>query len=59
MEPLLDAQDVKKLLNVALATVYKMAERGQLPCVKWVIDASGKRPKSVIRFKKEELSEGV
>ena len=55
MDQLLDAQDVKKILNCALATVYKMVDRGQLPCVRWTIDDDAKKPKSIIRFKKQDV----
>jgi hypothetical protein len=35
VDDLLDAKQVKKLLRVSLPLVYKMAERGQLPCIRW------------------------
>jgi len=35
IEPLLDAKEVRKLLRVSLPLIYKMADRGQLPCVRW------------------------
>jgi len=33
-EPLLDAKEVKKILRCSLPLIYKMADRGQLPCVR-------------------------
>jgi hypothetical protein len=33
-EPLLDAKDVRKILRCSLPLIYKMADRGQIPCVR-------------------------
>jgi hypothetical protein len=52
IEPLLNARDVSKILRCSLPLVYKMADRGQLPCIRWDCPGNGeKRPKSVVRFK--------
>jgi predicted DNA-binding transcriptional regulator AlpA len=55
IEPLLDAKDVKSVLNIALPTVYKMVERGQLPCVQWEGPGPGTRRKTTIRFRKKDI----
>jgi hypothetical protein len=56
LEPLLNAKDVKKLLRCSLALVYKMADRGQLPCIRWECPTDGRRrPKSVLRFKRSDI----
>ena len=55
-EPLLNATDVKNLLRCSLPLVYKMADRGQLPCVRWDCPSDGrKRSKTVIRFKRSDI----
>jgi len=52
LEPLLKAQDVKRLLNCSLAWVYKAADQGLLPCVRWECPGDGtKKPKTMVRFK--------
>jgi len=48
---LLDAKEVKRILKVSLPFVYKLAERGQLPCVRIPCMGDGKRSKTVVRFK--------
>ena len=56
LEPLLDAKAVKQLLGCSLPLVYKMAERGQLPCVRWECPGKeGGRPKTMVRFKKQDV----
>ena len=55
MEDLLDAKQVKKLLRVSLPLVYKMAERGQLPCIRWECPGEGARKKTVVRFELEAV----
>ena len=52
---LLTAQDVKKILKCSLPLVYKMAERSQIPCVRWPAPGDGTRKKTVIRFKLEDV----
>ena len=59
MEPLLTAKEVKNLLKCSLPLVYKMADRGQLPCVRWACPGGGKRGKSVVRFKKIDVLEFI
>jgi hypothetical protein len=56
MDALLTAKDVKNLLNCSLPLVYKMADRGQIPCIRWNCPGEeGKREKTVVRFQKNDL----
>jgi len=56
MEPLLDAKQVQKILRVSLPLVYKMADRGQLPCVRWECPGEGKiKPRTTVKFKLEDI----
>ncbi len=56
MELLLDAKDVKKILKVSLPLVYKLADRGQLPCVRWDCPGKGtKKPRTMVRFKYQDV----
>ena len=50
MEQLLNAKDVARLLKVSLPLVYKLADRGQLPCVRWECPGEGERKKTMVRF---------
>jgi excisionase family DNA binding protein len=52
---LLDAKDVKRILKVSQPFVYKMAERGQLPCVRIPCMGRGERPRTVVRFKLSDV----
>jgi len=47
---LLNAKDVARLLKVSLPLVYKMADRGQLPCVRWECPGVGEKRKTTVRF---------
>ncbi len=51
---IITAKDVKKLLKVSLPLVYRMAERGQLPCVRIPCLGKGNR-KSLVRFKLADI----
>jgi hypothetical protein len=56
IEPLLDAKEVKKLLRVSLPLIYKMADRGQLPCVRWGCPGEGReKPRTVVRFRQQDI----
>jgi excisionase family DNA binding protein len=48
---LLDAKEVRRILKVSLPFVYKLAERGQLPCVRIPCMGDGERARTVVRFK--------
>ena len=51
MDELLDPKDVRRILKVSLPYVYKLAERGQLACIRIACQGEGKRARSVLRFK--------
>jgi len=56
LDTLLDAKDVKKILRCSLPLVYKLAARGQLPCVRWECPGEGdKKPRTVVRFKQSDV----
>ena len=55
MESLLVAVDVSKILNIRPSTVYDLAHRGVLPCVRIT---QGKR-RSLIRFRPSDLEEFI
>ena len=60
LEPLLDAKEVKALLKCSLPLVYKMAERGQLPCVRWECPGDGKeKPRTMVKFKQADVIEFI
>jgi len=52
---LLTPKDVQKILKCSLPLVYKMANRGQLPCVRWECPGNGKRAKTTVRFKLSDV----
>jgi hypothetical protein len=52
---LLTAKDVKRILKCSLPLVYKMAERGQLPCVRWECPGNGDKKKFTLRFETEAI----
>jgi len=55
-ESLLDAKQVRKILRVSLPLVYKMADRGQLPCVRWECPGEGaQKPRTMVRFKLRDV----
>ena len=56
---LLDAKDVSKIFRCSLPLVYKMADRGQLPCVRWECPGNGKKRRETLRFKKDDVLEFV
>jgi len=56
IEPLLDAQDVKKLLKVSLPLVYKLAKENRLPCIRIPCPGKGtEKPRTILRFKQSEV----
>lgn len=53
---LLDAKDVQKILKCSLNLVYVLANRGQLPCIRW--DAPGEgtiKPRTMLRFQLQDV----
>ena len=55
-EPLLDASEVRRLLKCSLPLIYKMAERGQIPCIRWECPGEGKKKsRCMVRFKQKDV----
>ena len=53
---LLTARDVSKILRVSLPLIYRMAERQQLPCVRWQCPGKGtEKTPTTVRFKLEDV----
>lgn len=56
LEALLDARAVMRLLRCSLPLVYKMAERGQIPCVRIPCPRFGEgKTRDMVRFKKADV----
>ena len=56
VEALLDAHEVRGLLKCSLPLVYRMSERGQIPCVRWKCPGEGKKkPRTMVRFKQKDV----
>ena len=56
---LLTPKDVKKILRCSLPLVYRMAARGQLPCVRWECPGVGERKKTTLRFEVDALRDFI
>jgi len=55
-ENYLSAKEVKSILKCSLPLVYKMAERGQLLCIRWECPGVGKKKqRTKIIFKKSDV----
>jgi len=54
-QALLDAKEVKRILRCSLPLVYLMADRGQLPCVRWQCPSATGKPRSMVRFKLADI----
>ena len=53
---LLTVKDVQKILRVSLPQVYRLAERGQLECIRWKCPGNGKEKKrSTVRFEMDVI----
>lgn len=60
LEPLLDAKDVKRIMRCSLPLVYKLADRGQIPCVRIPCPGNGtERKKTLVRFRLEDVREFI
>ena len=55
MEPLLCAIDVKKFLKISLPHVYKMADRGEIACIRIPQKGRGSKERFTLRFRKTDL----
>ena len=57
---ILTAKEVHKILKVSLPLVYRMADRGQLPCVRWNCPGEGtEKPRTMVRFKLADIQEFI
>ena len=57
---LLDAKQVKKILRCSLPLVYKLADQGRIPCVRWECPGNGKkRSRTVVRFKMSDIMDFI
>ena len=55
IERLLDAKEVRAILRCSLPLVYKLAERKQLPCVRFPCPGYGRRARTMLRFKLNDV----
>ena len=56
---LLTPKDVQRMLKVSLSLVYRLADRGQLPCVRWDAPGAGERKKTMVRFERDAVLEFI
>ena len=57
---LLTPKDLARTLRVSLALVYRMADRKQIPCVRWACPGEGKeKRRTMVRFKREDVLEFI
>ena len=54
-EPLLNANEVRRLLKCSLPWIYKAADQGLIPCVRIPCPGEGKQKRTMVRFKKEDV----
>jgi hypothetical protein len=52
---ILTPQDVRRVLKCSLPLVYKLASQGRLACIRIPCPGNGKRQKSMVRFKLEDV----
>jgi len=56
LEPLLDSKTVSKILRCSVPLIYKMANDGRLPCIRWDCPGKGrKRQRTIVRFLKKDI----
>jgi hypothetical protein len=56
LEQLLDAADLRRILKCSLPYVYKLAERGQIPCVRVPCPGrGGEIRRTVVRFRPSDV----
>jgi len=57
---LLNAKQVAKMLNCSIPLIYKMADKGQLPCVRWDCWGCGtEKERKTVRFKQEDVMDFI
>jgi excisionase family DNA binding protein len=54
-KPLLRPSQAAQMLNISASYVYKLADSGVLPCVRFSVSSSGKRKKETLRFKESDI----
>jgi excisionase family DNA binding protein len=54
-KPLLRPSEISQMLNISASYVYKLADSGFLPCVRFSISEKGKRKKETLRFKEADI----
>lgn len=60
LQSLLTARDVCEILRCSLALVYKLAEREQLPCIRWECPGDGtEKPRTMIRFERTDIEKFI
>jgi len=60
LNEILTAKQVQQILKVSLPLVYKMADRGQLPCVRWDCPGEGTAKKrTMVRFKMADIQDFI
>ncbi len=56
LESLLTAEEVRKILSCSLPLVYKLADAGELPCVRWqCLGIPKAKPRHMVRFRKADV----
>lgn len=54
--PLWKVPTVARILGLCNSQVYRMADRGQLPCVRWECPGNGtEKPRTTLRFEPERI----
>ena len=60
MVELLTPKDVQKMLKCSLPLIYKMAEQGRIPCVRWKCPGEGeKKQRTMVRFKLNDVMDFI
>lgn len=54
-KPLLRPSEVSRMLNVSASYIYKLADAGVLPCVRFSVSEKGKLKKETLRFKEADI----
>jgi excisionase family DNA binding protein len=55
MEKLLRPSQVASILNCSTSYIYKLADAGSLPCIRFSVSGNGKRKKETLRFKEGDI----
>ena len=53
---LLTAKQVAAILACSTPLIYKMAEREQLPCVRWSCPGGGEKQRTMVRFRQSDIN---